>query len=123
MSVQTIDEMIQLLEEARDNMGGDTPIRVAYQESYPLMGTVANVTVPEEPDNRPHCGEHIFFIPNCSECKLELEEAIAAGYDPDDPETYGGDSVEQVRRKQLWIAVGSAPYDENPYGPRWAWQG
>lgn len=23
----------------------------------------------------------------------------------------------------LWIAVGSAPYAENPYGPAWAWTG
>ena len=23
----------------------------------------------------------------------------------------------------VWLAVGSAPYDENPYGPRWAWTG
>lgn len=25
--------------------------------------------------------------------------------------------------KMVWLALGSVDYGENPYGPRWAWQG
>lgn len=86
----TIDDLIAELEDARENLGGDAEVRVAYQENYPLRGTVARVTVPEDED--PYD---------------EGERAV--GQDAD-----GG---------MVWIAVGSAPYDENPYGPRWAWTG
>lgn len=34
---------------------------------------------------------------------------------------YGPVDVSGEDGKMLWLAVGSAPYDENPYGPRWAW--
>jgi hypothetical protein len=46
----TIDELISELEEARDELGGEAEVRVAYQQNYPLRGAVAAVTVPgEEP--------------------------------------------------------------------------
>jgi hypothetical protein len=84
----TIDMMIEQLEEAKEDLGGDAEVRVAYQQSYPLRGTVSRVTVPESDD--PYG-----------------DNELAVGQDGD--------------AKMLWIAVGSAPYDENPYGPRWAW--
>jgi hypothetical protein len=47
----TVDELIQDLEEARDELGGDAEIRVAYQPSWPLRTTIARVTIPQ--DDRP----------------------------------------------------------------------
>jgi hypothetical protein len=88
----TIDEMIEELESARDDLGGDAPVRIAYQPSWPLRATVASVTVPPSDD------------------PAELY--------PDDEEAAGQDNDGHV----LWIAAGSAPYDENPYAPKWAWR-
>ena len=83
----TIDMLIEALNDAREDMGGATEIRIAYQPSWPLRGTIARVTVPEP------------------ESYYEGERAVGQGKD----------------ESMLWLAVGSAPYDENPYGPRWAW--
>ncbi len=46
----TLDEMISELEDAREDLGGDAEVRVAYQPNYPLRGTVAAVTVPDTDD-------------------------------------------------------------------------
>lgn len=89
----TIDELISELEEARESLGGQAGVRVAYQPSYPLRGTIARVTVPDCTD-----ADHLYS-----------ESERAAKQDEDG--TFA------------WIAVGSAPYDENPYGPSWAWTG
>lgn len=88
MTDVTIDDLIAQLEEARDTLGGQAPVRVAYQENYPLRGTVAAVTVPEGDD--PYG-----------------DGESAPGQDGD--------------AGMVWLAVGTAPYDENPYGPKWAW--
>lgn len=86
----TLDELIQELESAREDLGGDAEVRIAYQENYPLRGTVARVTVPEM----------------------------------DDPYSDGESATGQEKDgSMVWIAVCSAPYDENPYGPAWAWTG
>lgn len=86
----TIDDLINELEQARDTLGGDAEVRVAYQRNYPLRGTVDAVTYADTDD--PYA-----------------EGQRAAGQDKD--------------ASRVWIAVGSAPYDENPYGPAWAWTG
>jgi len=89
--MMTIDEMIRELEDAREDLGGDAQVRIAYQPSYPLRGTVDRITVPESAD-------------------------------PDDLYDEGQQAAMQDKDGTfVWIAVGSAPYDENPYGPRWAW--
>ena len=44
----TIDDLIAELEEARDALGGEAEVRIAYQPSWPLRATVAHVTVPGE---------------------------------------------------------------------------
>lgn len=112
-----IDQLIEQLEDARDDMGGETEVRVAYQPSWPLRGTLAAVTVPNPEDRQPHCDDHICFLLSCTDCKAAMAEAVAAGYDPEDPDPEDGDP----ERRMLWLAVGSAPYDENPYAPKWAW--
>lgn len=45
----TIDQLIELLENAKEiaPQGGDTVVRVAYQQSYPLAGAIAAVSVAE----------------------------------------------------------------------------
>jgi hypothetical protein len=85
----TIDELIAELEDARETLGGQASVRIAYQQNYPLRGTVAAVTVP---DDEPYS-----------------DDDSAPGQDDD--------------AQMCWIAVGAAPYDENPYGPAWAWTG
>lgn len=111
----TLDELIEKLEDARVEFdSGEVEVRISYQPSWPLRGTVAAVTVPEQ-DTGPHCDGHIMFIKGCHDCEAEKEEAEASGYNPNDPDNIDPD------RKMLWIAVGSAPYSENPYGHKWAW--
>jgi len=79
----TIDELIDLLADARDDLGGDAPVRVAYQPSWPLRGVVSS-----------------FMSPN---------PTAAEDADPD--------------RRAVWLGVGNAPHDENPYAPEWAFGG
>lgn len=43
----TIDELIEELENARDDLGGHAEVRIAYQQNYPLRGTIARVTAPD----------------------------------------------------------------------------
>ena len=43
----TIDELISELEDARAELSGSAEVRIAYQQAYPLRGTIARVTVPE----------------------------------------------------------------------------
>lgn len=84
----TLDELIAELEEAREVMGGEVQVRVAYQPSHPLRGVITHLTVP-------------------------------------DPEPYDEDTEAPGKEgdgQMLWLALGSVPYRENPYGPRWAWQ-
>lgn len=53
-SVQTLDELIELLQDVREEMGGDVAPRVAYQPAYPLAGVIKGVTVPlrsDDPDD------------------------------------------------------------------------
>jgi hypothetical protein len=88
----TVDELIQDLEEARDELGGDAEIRVAYQPSWPLRTTIARVTIPQ--DDRPG----------------DDEDEIA--------------EVDEKDAGFCWIALTEGqPYDENPYAPKWAWEG
>lgn len=44
----TIDELIEMASDARDQLGGDAEVRIAYQPNYPLRGDLVAVTVPEE---------------------------------------------------------------------------
>jgi hypothetical protein len=88
-----IDQLIEAATEARDELGGDAEIRVAYQQNYPLRGTLQTVTVPESKD-----ADYLYG-----------EDGRASGQDED-----GG---------FWWLAVGPVEYGENPYGPEWAWNG
>lgn len=92
----TIDQLIAALEEAREMAprGGDTEVRVAYQPNYPIAGTIQAVSVADPYD-------------------LD-DEAIEAGVTERELDLDGHDG-------KLWIGVGSMPYNENPYGPQFAW--
>jgi hypothetical protein len=46
----TIDELIELAEEARDDLGGDAQVRVALQPSYPIRAALRCVTTPHSTD-------------------------------------------------------------------------
>jgi hypothetical protein len=46
----TIDQLIEAATEARDELGGDAEIRIAWQPDYPIRGTLQAVTVPESDD-------------------------------------------------------------------------
>lgn len=89
----TIDELIELARDAREDLGGDAQIRIAYQLGYPLRAALSYVTVPS------------------STCPADLygTDETAAGQENDG--TF------------LWLATGDLPDGENPYGPEWAWPG
>jgi hypothetical protein len=58
----TIQDLIDALQEQADRLGGDVPIRVAVQPSWPLRGTVCGVVANDEitdPDVEP---ERIVWI-------------------------------------------------------------
>ena len=80
----TIDELITLVEEARENLGGDAQIRIASQPGWPLRAALGCVTVPQsaDPDDLYAADEH------------------AAGQQNDG--TF------------LWLATGDLPDGENP---------
>lgn len=89
----TIDELIELAQAAREHLGGDAQVRIAYQPGYPLRAALGLVTVP--------------FSTNPAEL-YGLSET-AAGQEHDG--TF------------LWLATGDLPDLENPYAPGWAWPG
>ena len=89
----TIDELIALAGEAREDLGGDAQVRIAYQPGWPLRAALAYVTIPHSTD------------------PAEL-------YGPD--ETAPGQGSDGTF---LWLATGDLPDGENPYAPGWAWLG
>jgi|HubBroStandDraft_1064217.scaffolds.fasta_scaffold167169_2 hypothetical protein len=46
----TIDELIEVATEAREDLGGDAQVRIAYQPGYPLRAALGFVTVPYSTD-------------------------------------------------------------------------
>ena len=89
----TIDELIELATEAREDLGGDAQVRIAYQPGYPLRAALGFVTIPYSTD------------PD----ELYGPDEQAAGQQHDG--TF------------LWLAAGDLPDQENPYAPGWAWLG
>ena len=89
----TIDELIELAAEAREDLGGNAQVRIAYQPGYPLRATLSCVTIPFSADP-------------------------AGLYSPDD--TAAG---QQDDGTFMWLATGDLPDRENPYAPGWAWLG
>jgi len=89
----TIDELITLAEEAREDLGGHAQVRIACQPGYPVRAALQYVTIPHSTD------------------PAEL-------YGPD--ETAPGQGNDGTF---LWLATGDLPDGENPYAPQWAWLG
>jgi hypothetical protein len=89
----TIDELITLAEEAREDLGGDAQVRIACQPGYPVRAALQYVTIPHSTD------------------PAEL-------YGPD--ETVPGQGNDGTF---LWLAAGDLPDGENPHAPGWAWLG
>jgi len=48
----TIDELIERLEEYRDDLGGDTEVRLMTQQNWPFENTVAGVASGAEINER-----------------------------------------------------------------------
>ena len=42
----TLDELMELASEARENLGGDAEVRIASQPGWPLRAALACVTIP-----------------------------------------------------------------------------
>jgi hypothetical protein len=92
--MKTIDELIELLEEARDEVGGDAEVRLAFQPSWPLAFKVDGVALQAEIND------------------YEREEY-------DDEEEDGDGQSENV----VWIVEGGHPSEpSSPYAPRGAWE-
>jgi hypothetical protein len=89
----TIDELIELASQAREDLGGDAEVRIAYQPGWPLRAALACVTIPYSTDPSDLYGP----------------DETAAGQEKDG--TF------------LWLADGDLPDHENPYAPEWAWRG
>ena len=89
----TIDQLIELAVEGREDLGGGAQVRIACQRGYPVRAALQYVTVPPSTD------------------PSEL-------YGPD--ETAAG---QQNDGTFLWLAAGDLPDRENPYAPGWAWLG
>jgi hypothetical protein len=89
----TIDELIVLAQDAREDLGGDAQVRIAYQPGYPLRTALMGVTTPHSTDP---------------------EELYGAD------ETASGQANDGAF---LWLATGDLPDGENPYAPDWAWSG
>ena len=89
----TIDELITLAEEAREDLGGHAQVRIACQPGYPVRAALQYVTIPFSTDP----GE------------LYSLDETAPGQEKDG--TF------------LWLATGDLPDGENPCAPGWAWLG
>jgi hypothetical protein len=89
----TIDQLIELAREARQDLGGDAQVRLACQRGYPQRAALQYVTVP----------------PGTGPADLYGPDETAAGQQRDG--TF------------LWLAAGDLPDRENPYAPGWAWPG
>ena len=89
----TIDELISLAEEAREDLGGGAQVRIAYQPGWPLRAALQYVTTPHSTDP----------------AELYGPDEMAPGQVNDG--TF------------LWLATGDLPDGENPYAPGWAWLG
>jgi hypothetical protein len=48
----TIDELIERLEEYRDDLGGDTEVRLMTQQNWPFENTVAGLASGQEINDR-----------------------------------------------------------------------
>ena len=48
----TIDELIERLEEYRDNLGGDTEVRLMTQQNWPFENGIAGLASGEEINER-----------------------------------------------------------------------
>jgi hypothetical protein len=89
----TIDELIALAGEAREDLGGDAQVRIACQPGYPVRAALQYVTIPHSTDP----------------AELHGPDETAPGQENDG--TF------------LWLATGDVPDGENPYAPEWAWLG
>jgi hypothetical protein len=89
----TIDQLIELAQDGREDLGGDAEVRIAYQPGYPLRAALQYVTVPFSTDP----------------ADLYGPDETAAGQESDG--------------RFLWLATGDLPDRENPYAPGWAWLG
>lgn len=89
----TIDELIELAQDAREDLGGDAQVRIAYQPGYPLRAALQYVTVPYSTDPSELYG------PDEAACGQQNDGTF------------------------LWLASGDTPDQENPYAPEWAWLG
>ncbi|MGO8896272.1 MAG: hypothetical protein ACLP8X_34290 [Streptosporangiaceae bacterium] len=84
----TLDELMELASEARENLGGDAEVRIASQPGWPLRAALACVTIPHSTDPSDLYGP----------------DEIATGQEKDG--TF------------LWLATGDLPDRENPYAPQ-----
>lgn len=90
-----LTELIDQLTELRDELGDDAAVRIAYQQNWPLRGTVATVTSSMDIARTKAEDDEV----------EDIEEAVAADTEP----------------KTVWISVGPASYSESPYAPKEVW--
>lgn len=106
----TLSELIDQLQNLQFELGEnvDPVVRVAYQQSWPLEGSVANVTLlPSTDVDR--------------DAFAEAQELVARG----DEEADGfaeAQALLEDNPEELWLAVGDRSYGGSGYAPRGAWE-
>lgn len=93
----TVDEAIRMLEQVRDEVGGDTPILIATQPSWPLALQISDIRVRDE--------------------NTDLDAEASGEYAPDDAE-----SEEPDEKNICWIVVSNShPEGMSPYAHKDLW--
>lgn len=93
----TVDEVIRMLEQVRDDVGGDTPVLIAQQPNWPLALQLSDIRVRDE--------------------NSDLDAEDAGEYAPDDAE-----SEEPDEKNICWIVVSNNhPEGMSPYAHKDLW--
>lgn len=79
MAARTLDDLIERLEELREEHGGDLPVRIASQPSWPLAFTVENVRFIESSND--HHPSAVWFAASQGPPYLENPYAPKAAWD------------------------------------------
>jgi hypothetical protein len=111
-----VGELRELLEGVED----DVELRIAWQPSWPLAGTVAGVRCPGDDSDEQTCPEHPDYYTGhiIQPRQQNLEEGFVAGEVCD----CEADEDERDRRQHCWIVQGDHHWDESPYAPRWVFE-
>lgn len=107
MTLSELIDQLTALQEAHE--GQDPQVRIAYQPSWPLRSTIANVRALTG-DDAP------------SEEEMEMARELVAAGDEEAEGFAAAQAMLEDHPPVVWLAAShSAPWDESPYAPKSAW--